>query len=565
MKIKSITTKHDDHISLEKLTILVGPNNSGKSQFLRDIRDKMVAPNTVPTIISKIEFTKPTTFDELVEDLTKRVEPSNPNYFYYSGIGPSLMNNETVGLDKSSIDNYASRADLDYTMGNIAKLRVAFMDAESRLAIAKQVGAASPESPPQNLLQALFLDADAEKKLQEAFFSTFGMRIKLDYSGMVQLVLRVAKEFTEIPPDVRDQYPILRNYGRLDVQGDGYRSFVGIILGCLLANGRIILLDEPEAFLHPTQARALGTFIAEYSRSFTSQIIIATHNANFLYGVMSAGAPVDIFRLNRQGDVTKFHKIDASSTLLLAKSPLLSSQPVLESIFYSGAVVCEGDTDRIFYQTVYNKEYATQDALFVSAHNKQKIRTVVEILRKASVPVCAIVDIDILNSADDLKQLMDTFGVSNVSALLASRSRIATVVEGRTDQDIVNDLILSTSTFLEELRSGGHSPSSAKHALERFTKMLSKWANLKEKGIEMLPPDVRTEANNLIDELKEHGIFVVPIGELESWINVGTRQKNRWIVLALERIDESNYSNELKSFMRCVRGFIRIQTNVNHL
>ena len=83
----------------------------------------------------------------------------------------------------------------------------------------------------------------------------YEMEITLDYSSMLKLCFRVAKIMPDIPEDPRKAYPITNKLGKIEEQGDGFRSLVGIILGLLFSKGRIVLLDEPEAFLHPAQAR----------------------------------------------------------------------------------------------------------------------------------------------------------------------------------------------------------------------------------------------------------------------------------------------------------------------
>jgi len=42
-------------------------------------------------------------------------------------------------------------------------------------------------------------------------------------------------------------------------QGDGVRSFVGLLLDTMVSMP-IVLIDEPEVFLHPPHARLLKTF-----------------------------------------------------------------------------------------------------------------------------------------------------------------------------------------------------------------------------------------------------------------------------------------------------------------
>src|SRR5690606_38897529 len=109
-----------------------------------------------------------------------------------------------------------------------------------------------------NILQNLFIQKDNEDLLKLAFNEAFGMDIILDYSGLKDFCLRVAKEFPEIPEDPRKAYLITKDFNKIDNQGDGFRSFVGIVLSLLFSKDRIILLDEPEAFLHPAQSRYLG-------------------------------------------------------------------------------------------------------------------------------------------------------------------------------------------------------------------------------------------------------------------------------------------------------------------
>ena len=56
------------------------------------------------------------------------------------------------------------------------------------------------------------------------------MEIRLDYTGLRNLCFRVSDEFEEIPSDPRDAREIMSKYRKLDDQGHGFRSFVGVVL-----------------------------------------------------------------------------------------------------------------------------------------------------------------------------------------------------------------------------------------------------------------------------------------------------------------------------------------------
>lgn len=568
MKIAKLVTKENDQISIRHFTVLVGPNNVGKSQTLRDIHQRMEGGrNARTTIIKQIQFAKPSHFQDLLEGLKVVDDPQHADMQIVRGIKSNLTSGDNWQFNPSSLkQQYESQDNVDFLLGNLSRFRVSYLDASSRLAVARSCGSHNPHvEPPQNLLQGLFGGPpENEEELRKAFKEMFGMDILLDYSGMTQLVLRVAKAFAEIPEDPRKAYPVLNKFSTLDTQGDGFKSFVGVVLSLLMSRGRLVLLDEPEAFLHPAQARQLGFWIAEHSKRSAEQIIVATHNSSFLSGILASDQPVDIFRLNRTGDRTTYTLIPSEATADLAKSPLLSSQRVLESIFFRGVAVCEADADRAVYQTVAVRDLEEQEVLFVHAHNKQTIHRVVSLLKPASIPVCAIVDIDILNSSTDLEQSLRSLGNSpDIDRILEFRQAIAREVEGEDEEKTLNDLTQRTSEFLAQLNRNEHTLSGARGALNRLRRESSKWRSLKEDGIEGAPAEIKPKVKELLDLSKKSGLFILPVGELESWLDLGTRQKNRWIVLALERLHSECAPTNLKHFLKEALAFLESQA-ANH-
>lgn len=541
-----------------KLTILVGPNNSGKSQFLRDIRDLMTKGDQArPTMISNMEFEKPATYAELVRGLYEMRDERVPQSIYYVGIGSDLISNDTVTVPVGTEASYDIIMP-KIVVGYVSKLRVSFLDAESRLAVVKTCPSIQPNSKhPQTLLQALFLNREWENNLQGAFRSTFRMEIKFDYSPMTQFCFRIAKEFPSISKDPSEAFPVFSQYKLLEEQGDGFKSFTAVVLGLLSSDGRIVLIDEPEAFLHPTQARALGSWIAKNSDAFPGQIVIATHSASFLAGLLSVEKPVDIYRLNRVDDNnTRFTPITPKSTLQLATDPLLSSQSVLEAIFQSGVIVCEGDTDRIFYQAAASKLNTNEDSLFIHAHSKQRIKDVIKILKSANIPAATIVDFDILNSKETFQSLLEAFATQVPPELMKKRENIEQAVKIKPEQDVLKELTPKVEEFVNQLKNSDHDLAGARSALERLTTSCSRWTDVKEKGIEALPAGVKQIAEELIEDLSKMGIFVVPNGELESWIDNRIKQKPKWIISALEQIQRGNIPPPLHEFIKDVNDYI---------
>lgn len=559
--INTIRTKHEQDVELGKFNVLVGANNVGKSQTLRDIHQKMVNRNARTTIVESMTLDKPDSFDELIHGLEILDDPNNINHKKVRGIQANLTSGDEFSINLEDIENQFDAAEnLDFILGNISRFRISYLDAESRLQVAKSQGTHNPKtSAPQNLLQALFSDTSmkTEKELNKVFKDTFGLEVRLDYSEMTSLSLKVAKEFKNIPEDPRAAFDIMSAFHKIDQQGDGFRSFVGVVLSLLLSEGRVVLLDEPEAFLHPAQARMLGSWIAKYSQKVPGQIIVATHNSNFLSGILSSNQEVNIFRLNRKDDNTAFQFVPADATKKIVKSPLLSSQRVLEAFFHTGVVVCEADADRAFYQSVTHTEFNNQNILYVHAHNKQTIKEVVKILKNADIPVAGIADIDILNTKADLKNLLESLTNENIDEILTNRDELAKKVEGKDENRILADITTELKTLIEQLEKKEHNLSGAKGAINRVIKERgSKWSEIKKKGLAEFPNGSKNNAKKILADCRNHGLFIVPNGELESWIDNGIRSKSKWIIKALTEVSKGNSPNEIKKFIKDILTYM---------
>jgi predicted ATPase len=97
------------------------------------------------------------------------------------------------------------------------------------------------------------------------------------------------------------------------------RSVLGLLIPLVTDHYCISLIDEPEAFLHPPRARTLGTEVANLASTNESQLLLATHDKNFLQGLVESGAPVTVVHLTREGDDTGTATGFATSTTTLGR------------------------------------------------------------------------------------------------------------------------------------------------------------------------------------------------------------------------------------------------------
>lgn len=554
MRIISIKTKYDQKIDLGQLTVLVGPNNSGKTTTISEINTIFEAgyrPERV--LIDRLAF-RNIELSEFEKGLQITASTSDTRLHVARGLVATLTGEQTHQFNlKELTDNLEVINNNGWqnvvNMG-LGRLKVTLLDSTRRLQIANQVQEGRTDPNP---LSELYGKKNIEPNLQDAFTKAFGLEIKLDISSRQFLRFRISKKFESLPPDPREQQPIMEKYPILDKQGEGFRSFVGIILGIILSEGRVVLIDEPEAFLHPTQARVLAEWIANYSEKSDTQIIICTHSSDILEGLLQKHSDAVILRVDRKDDVTKYHRISSELTKKLTQMPLVSSQPILESIFYRGVIITEGDTDRVIYKSVYVQQFDKREHLFVTSIGKHSIKKIVQSLKEANVPVSAIVDIDILNDETTFKNLLESFlGESDLSQYISQQNSIFEHVEGMEQTEIFSLLKEGINKLAQNLAQD-YSLDKARHDLNQIHAKSGKWHTIKKNGIDAMPDKIQDMARTLLDDLKKIGLFVVPVGELESWTRI---EEQDWLKATYDVIASGGTPEQLTCFVAEIVNYL---------
>lgn len=550
-------------------TLFVGPNNVGKSQTLKDINTKLTFGHDVITeFITNIKIDAPNDFDELIKGLNIQLHPNTPSLHSIDEVVSWRENNNSSAIQinlesaKQNFNSSITTKPKDYTFLNLSKFRVYYMDSDSRLNIAKTTSSIDPRTVPKNLMHKLYGNDSIKEKLNDAFQQAFHMDIFLDTSTHINTRFVVDKDLSDMPDKNDDILNRVGNLSSLEKQGDGYRSFTATVLTLLLSENKVILIDEPEAFLHPEQARILGAWIAENFNEFKSQILITTHSSNFLQGLLSKGeSELKIHRLNRVEDITTFTEITTDNILKLSKSPILSSQRVLDSIFSTGVVVCESDADRIFYNTIATNILNVHRILFIHAHSKQVIKDVVELLNDISVPVAGIVDIDILNGVRDLTNLLSKLNVEQIllNEIRNKSAELNQLIVEIPDEQQYSDLLKELTNLYSEIENKKHNNfQDLKSALKRVYNSPSKWKDIKKFGINGFQTQAQKDLSKEVIALcKTKGVFIVPNGELESWISIdGVSQKKDWILPALEKVNNNQDVEDVKIFIRDILTYL---------
>ena len=507
-------------LDVTPITVFVGPNNSGKSRVLIEIEGYCRRTNGQPTdvVIDRLEF-NPYTKAEIEHEISKIEqtpnigEAINPGNVLLGKLNPQDNQVFRMQVNKDGLINEAQNP--NNHQGHYSSFLTMYtvrLDGTNRLNLLNEQNAGDLQTTSENHLSHLFIDNKLRKEVRRIVFDAFNRYFVIDPTKIGKLRVRLSEVQPKNDGQEKgwDDQSILFHRDAIEIKNasDGVKAFTGIVTTILAGDPKVALIDEPEAFLHPALSNKLGKEIATALKESRKRLFVSTHSASFLMGCIQSGSPLNIVRLTYNYNPPTARLLPQNKLLPLMRNPLLRSTGVLEGLFYEAVIVTESDTDRAFYQEVNERLLAANDArgitscLFINAQNKQTVWDIVKPLRDLGIPALGIVDIDVVKDGGQVW--------SNVL-------RGAFIPE------------LSHESFHKE-RQG---------ILQAFT---ATGKNMKrDGGVNILKGQEKEACDNLLAQLKEYGILVVPGGELESWLpQLGaTGHGPKWLIEIFERMGES--------------------------
>ena len=503
-----------DQIQATPITVFVGPNNSGKSKVLQEIYVQCTNGhrNMANVILEQIEF-EPLSHERAEERINRVTlapnynESIQPEHIFVGkkGVRHSLNRQHLINLLVNPNSNLPGFAQW-YLSYNTLKL-----DGQNRIGLVNAQGAGDLQQPPHSSFQVLFRDDAKRAEVRRIIHDAFGVFFTIDPTNLGQFRLRLS---TRPPQSNHEERGIHDESVRfhasaipIDQSSDGVKAFTGMITEIIAGDPQILLIDEPEAFLHPALSYTLGKEIALASSGSEKRLFVSTHSPNFVMGCIQSGAPVNIVRLTYRNNVATARLLPSADILRLMRNPLLRSTGVMSGLFYEFVVVTESDADRAFYQEInerllrFKPEWGIPNCLFLNAQNKQTVRTIIRPLRQLGIPAVGIVDIDVVKEGGSV---WSDFLSSGFIPVLEQQSLAS--LRGSIKQKF-------DATGSDMKRNG---------------------------GIDLLSPSDSEAAGNLFDRLGQYGLFVVRRGELESWLPQlqGSGHGPAWLVDVFEKMGE---------------------------
>ena len=516
--LNSISFNDGTKISLKPNSIVVftGANNCGKSQVLKDIELWLNGENQSPTVVIK----------DLDVDFIGSIDEETflHEHFFLNSQGYYQILETRNAFSAIDLQHWWNQRQL---ANGLYTLFIKRLTTELRLTASNALDRSS--RPERNAIYKLFYNESLEQEISDYFYQAFKSDLIVNRREMQTVPLHIGQapdktSFTVAQED--DYYDKISRLPKLQDQGDGMRSFASILLDTFTSQQTITLIDEPEAFLHPPQARILGKMLAK-NNSSERQLLISTHSEDFLQGLFDADSEnVLVIRINRMDNINQMSVLNNNQIKELWKSPILRYSNILTGLFHEKVVVCESDYDCLFYQAIMNSMYEYQsefsdDILFTHCGGKARIKDIVKALKAINVPVVAICDFDILNNSGVFRPLIEAFGLRWSEIMSAGM------------QSLYNEINAQNSSGSDY------------------------WALIKKTGKAGLLGTSPAEYEKVEKLCQSIGLFVVPVGEIECFDKTVNKEKKDWVYCVLEKYNLATEPklDEARKFMQKVVSF----------
>lgn len=513
--IKNITFNDNTQLSLKHDSIIVftGANNSGKSQVLRDIEQLLMGGDNVNNkVVSSIEPDFVGDIEYFYGTVLKKTPNGNYKHFWNAEreIHPSTFERNWKELHK---------------LHEINNLFIHLLNTEERLKFSNSQQSIDKEQLSQHPIHVLYVNKEKEQIISSYFRQAFGTDLMTSILTGKTIHLYVGNcpnrtNYTIEDLNIFDD--LITAMPKLQEQGDGMRSFASILLDTFTSEHTITLIDEPEAFLHPPQARLIGKMLAK-NNPCNRQLFISTHSNEFLQGLLDANNKnVNVIHIHRNDNLNHMSVLNNLKIKTLWSNPLLRYSNILSGLFHEKVVVCESDYDCLFYQAIMDAMYEIKaqiapDILFTHCGGKDRIGTVIAALRALNVTVVAIADFDLLNNKSKFKEIVTAFNISWDNTLEAPMNVIYDSMNSKNDS----------------------------------------WKNIKQIGKYGFtgdePPAYETVENHCL----AMGLFIIPFGEIECFDKTVKKSKKEWVYYILENCDLAKEPklSDARAFVQSVIDF----------
>lgn len=544
----------------KKINVFVGPNNSGKSRFLKEIRDYLSGDYRDIKIISEIKHPFPDSLSDM-EDVYE-ISSKMIKDFYGNWMLKSYSSKPTQSFDMNiTMDSYFTRNMNtfsgewhEFLSGIIERknkeeffnwfgnLFYQYLGTEERLTICKLQRNYGFNNANINYLSSFKFQSSLLIELSDKVKQLFNKDIYLDTQTLGDgLLFRVGENFDYVRNKTLDnQNDALKLFSEktLDEQGDGLKSFVSTFLSLKCDQNDLLLLDEPEAFLHPPLARQLGEMIGDFQDE-NRTVFIATHSIEILKGILSKNQDVNVIRITQpEPDKNEIKILDQTILNSILSDPLLRVSRVLEGVFCEKVIITEAEADELVYQELIEKIFPESGMFFAHGQNKQTLAQIAKLYQEIGIDYEIITDFDVLRVSSELNEFL-----SNMPLDECQKQKIREYSNAL--REMINNSVEFNGLTEKEISS------AQKHKRDEV---------YHKRGIRFFDEDTSEKIVSTLEMLSTYHLHILKNGELETLLEafgLEYKEKKKWIVDAINKIaeinkDEISSESELYKFLEKV-------------
>lgn len=551
--IKEITFNNGNKIKFNKddIILLVGANNVGKSRALKDLREDLNNISKSKVIIKNVAY-EATGFsgDKLRDYFERNIAKSS-----YGGYNVWMDDSNSHTFDEHSFTNISDEKDY-------YKAMFSFLSTENRLSLTRPINFnLVVDNQSLNIVQKLEKDFDSITDLNQALDLGFQSSVEVyeDYvDGHLIKKYKIGESQAiadAIDSNSREKVNKLRSFEDLHNQGDGIRTAVAILSSVIVSEHSLFLIDEPETFLHPPQAKILGKNIVKLSTG--KQLFISTHNIDFIRGVLEEDSSrVKIIKIDRLDNYNTFNLVDNDSINRISSDKNLKYTNILNGLFYNQVVLCENESDCKFYSAILEHEELTiyQNTLFCAVGGKEQLKKIVPLLKELNIDYRIIADIDLINNIDSLKQLLNSAIPECYNEIAVQHKKFLENFQKETNSQVKKQEVIRAeinSLFNEDKYISSKTAEQMKSLLRDVNNLKL----LKTGGKAVIPQgDCVRLFKQIVDFLKENNIYVLECGEIERFVPDISGHGNNWVEKTFTKYEDisADVYDEARKFIRTV-------------
>jgi hypothetical protein len=241
------------------VTVFVGPNNSGKSKVLTEVEQfcRIGRKDASAVILEELTFSglAPDKAAEAIEHLKQAPNPGESLQIDHIFIGSRYGRQQ---LHLGSLIQFVQEPS-----GNIQAFCQSFLthstlmlDGRNRINLVNQQDAGDLQRPAQSSFQVLFRDDARRREVRRVVSEAFGSYFVIDPTSLGQLRIRLSRREPINDLEERGIHAEAVRFHAdaqlIDYASDGVKAFTGIVTELMAGDPRVLLIDEPEAFLHPS-------------------------------------------------------------------------------------------------------------------------------------------------------------------------------------------------------------------------------------------------------------------------------------------------------------------------